>query len=61
MSRLIDLDQLDMPGKTIMLKALTKYEKEHPLTEIKLQEKADYTVLLRKDGDDWTVILNRNT
>lgn len=45
--RLINLDELDIPGKTIMMKLLDKYEKEHPLKEIRL------------DYGEWEVICKR--
>lgn len=33
--RIIDLDTLDLPGKTMIMKVLDKYEKEHHMDTIK--------------------------
>lgn len=60
--RLVDIDDYaasNETGKTAVLKALEKWERQHPLTEIELKESENYDVLLKKDGNDWIVMLKR--
>lgn len=46
--RLVDLDNLDLPGKTQILKVLDRYEKEHPITKLTIQQ-----------GDGWEITMTR--
>ena len=46
--RLVDLDELDMPGATMVKKVLDKWEKEHPITEIVVREDDEWQVVLTK-------------
>ena len=49
--RLVDIDQINIPGKTMVMKFLEKWYTEHPLREIKISETDDYEVYLkRKEG-----------
>lgn len=50
LDRLVNLDELDMPGHTKIRAALEKWQKEHPINEIKIGETDDfYLVLKRKE------------
>ena len=46
--RLIDLDTLDLPGKTQIMKQLNKYQKEHPIKEIVVREDDEWIVMLKR-------------
>ena len=48
--RIIDLDRLELPGKTKILEMLDKWEKEHPVTEIYIGEESGYDIYLVKKG-----------
>lgn len=54
--RLVDLDDYaasNETGKTAVLKAMEKWEKEHPLTEIKIPYGSGWELrLTRKDGTE---------
>ena len=57
--RLIDIENMDMPGKATMMKILDKYEREHPLEEITLPC-SDYEIILYPDmGSGSTVKIRR--
>ena len=48
--RLIDLDRLDVPGKGTMMKILERYEKEHPIKQIIVEDgDGKRTVILREE------------
>ena len=54
--RLINLDNLQLPGKTIMQKMLDKYEKEHRMDSIRFPI-AEYDVVLYPTKDYFEVRL----
>lgn len=50
LDRLVNLDELDMPGHTRIRAALEKWQKEHPINELRIGETDDfYMVLKRKE------------
>lgn len=50
LDRLVNLDELDMPGHTRIRAALEKWQKEHPINELRIGETDDfYLVLKRKE------------
>lgn len=50
LDRLVNLDEMDMPGHTKIRAALEKWQQEHPITELKIGETDDfYLVLKRKE------------
>lgn len=36
--RLIDLDRADFPGKSIMMRKLEEYERDHPVKQIIIED-----------------------
>lgn len=48
LDRLVNLDELDMPGHTRIRAALEKWQKEHPINEIKIGETDDFYLVLRR-------------
>ena len=56
--RLVDLDKLDCAGKTQILKVLSKYEQEHPLTELTLSGR-DWDVELHRVEGEWPITIRR--
>ena len=56
--RLINLDNLQLPGKTIMTKLLDKYEKEHRMDVIRFPISEYDTVLY--PGKDYFEVVRRN-
>ena len=46
--RLIDLDQLDMPGATMVKRQLEKWVKDHPINEIVVREDDEWIVKLER-------------
>lgn len=50
LDRLVNLDELDMPGHTKIRAALEKWQKEHPINELRIGETDDfYLKLVRKE------------
>ena len=50
LDRLINLDELDMPGHTRIRAALEKWQQEHPINELRIGETDDfYLKLVRKE------------
>lgn len=50
LDRLVNLDELDMPGHTKIRAALEKWQQAHPITELKIGESDDfYLHLVRKE------------
>jgi hypothetical protein len=48
--RLIDLDALSIQGKATMMKILERYEKEHPIKQIIVEDgDGKRTVILREE------------
>ena len=52
--RLVDLDDLNVPGKTMIMKVLDKYEKNHPLHIIAFPIH-EYDVILHPNKDYFEV------
>ena len=53
--RLVDIDDFaasNETGKTAVLKILEKWEKEHPLTEIKIPYDSDWEIHMRRKTDN---------
>ena len=57
--RLVDLDKLDIPGKSLVRKALDKYEREHPQEEFTLDAKEWDIELHKKDDGTFPVTIRR--
>lgn len=50
LDRLVNLDELDMPGHTRIRAALEKWQQEHPINELRIGETDDfYLKLVRKE------------
>ena len=48
LDRLVNLDEMDMPGHTKIRAALEKWQKEHPINEFKIGETDDFYIYLVK-------------
>ena len=48
LDRLVNIDELDMPGHTKIRAALEKWQREHPITELKIGETDDFYLILRR-------------
>ena len=56
--RLINLDNLQLPGKTIMTKLLDRYEREHRMDSIRFPTR-EYDAVLYP-GKDYFEVVRRN-
>ena len=48
LDRLVNIDELDMPGHTKIRAALEKWQREHPITELKIGETDDFYLMLKR-------------
>ena len=48
LDRIVNIDELDMPGHTKIRAALEKWQREHPITELKIGETDDFYLMLKR-------------
>lgn len=48
LDRLVNLDEMDMPGHTKIRAALEKWQQEHPVNELKIGETDDFYLILKR-------------
>ena len=48
LDRLVNIDEMNMPGHTKIKAALEKWQQEHPITELKIGEADDFYLILRR-------------
>lgn len=46
--RIVNIDELDMPGHTKIRAALEKWQKEHPINELRIGETDDFYLILKR-------------
>ena len=48
LDRLVNIDEMNMPGHTKIKAALEKWQKEHPINELKIGETDDFYLMLKR-------------
>lgn len=48
LDRIVNIDELDMPGHTKIRAALEKWYQEHPVNELKIGETDDFYLILKR-------------
>lgn len=48
LDRIVNIDELDMPGHTKIRAALEKWQQEHPVNELKIGETDDFYLILKR-------------
>ena len=48
LDRIVNIDELDMPGHTKIRAALEKWQQDHPINELKIGETDDFYLILKR-------------